>query len=249
MRLPERRHLLVAPKKEIMNPYKTLHIEKRGHSGIITMNRPEKLNALNLDMKNEIFGALSNMEVDEGVKVVILTGAGKAFSSGHDNNDPPENLSEFTSLKEEELLFTLDKPTIAAIHGYTLGDALQQALLCDIIIAAENTRMGFIGPKVSGLCYGSFTVLPAVVGRHKANELLFTCDQITAAEGYRIGLVNKVVPNEELLSSALAMADKIAQWPLGAIKYTKRAMRMPLANEAHKNALSEGWPEILGGMA
>lgn len=131
-----------------MNPYKTLHIEKRGHSGIITMNRPEKLNAVNLGMKNEIFDALSNMEVDEGVKVVILTGAGKAFSSGHDNSDPPENLSEFTSLKEEELLFTLDKPTIAAIHGYTLGDALQQALLCDIIIAAENTRMGFIGPKI-----------------------------------------------------------------------------------------------------
>jgi enoyl-CoA hydratase/carnithine racemase len=213
------------------------------------MNRPEKLNAVNLDMKNELFDALSNMEVDEDVKVVILTGAGKAFSSGHDNNDPLEKLSEFTSLKEEELLFTLDKPTIAAIHGYTLGDALQQALLCDIIIASENTRMGFIGPKVGGLCYGSFTVLPAVVGRHKANELLFTCDQITAAEGYRIGLVNKVVPNEELLSSALAMADKIAQWPPGAVKYTKRAMRMSLANQAHKDALSEGWPEILGGMA
>jgi enoyl-CoA hydratase/carnithine racemase len=232
-----------------MNHYKTLHIEKQRHSGIITMNRPEKLNAVNLDMKNELFDALSNMEVDEDVKVVILTGAGKAFSSGHDNNDPLEKLSEFTSLKEEELLFTLDKPTIAAIHGYTLGDALQQALLCDIIIASENTRMGFIGPKVGGLCYGSFTVLPAVVGRHKANELLFTCDQITAAEGYRIGLVNKVVPNEELLSSALAMADKIAQWPPGAVKYTKRAMRMSLANQAHKDALSEGWPEILGGMA
>jgi len=232
-----------------MKHYETLLIEKRGLSGIITLNRPEKLNAVSLDMKKEMFDALSNMEVDEDIKVVILTGAGKAFSSGHDNSDSPENLSEFVSLKEEELLFTLDRPTIAAIHGYTLGDALQQALLCDIIIASENTRMGFIGPKVGGLCYGSFTVLPAVVGRHKANELLFTCDQITAAEGYRIGLVNKVVPNEELLSSALAMADKIAQWPQGAVKYTKRAMRMSLANEAHKDALSEGWPEILGGMA
>jgi enoyl-CoA hydratase/carnithine racemase len=235
-------------KREFMKNYNTLLFEKRGHSGILTMNRPDKLNAVNLEMKKEIFDALSDIEVDEDIKVVILTGAGKAFSSGHDNNDPPENLSEFVSLKEEELLFTLDKPTIAAIHGYTLGDALQQALLCDIIIASENTRMGFIGPKVGGLCYGSFTVLPSVVGGHKANELLFTCDQITAAEGHRIGLVNKVVPHQDLLVAALDMADKIAQWPQGAIKYTKRGMRTPLVNEAHKDALSKGWPEILKSM-
>lgn len=232
-----------------MKTYRTILIEKQAPAGIIIMNRPEKLNAMNLEMKREIAEALSDMEADRDIRVVILTGAGKAFSSGHDNNDPPENLPEFVSLKEEELLFNLDKPTIAAIHGYTLGDALQQALLCDLIVASENAVLGFIGPTVGALCYGSFTVLPAVVGRHRANELLLTCEQISAEEGYRIGLVNKVVPREELMSAALDMADKIARWPRNAIKYTKRAMRVSLASNTHKDALAEGWQAILGAMA
>ena len=87
------------------------------------------------------------------------------------------------------------------------------------------------------------------MGRHKANELLFTCDQISAQEGYRIGLVNKVVPQDELIAAAIEMAQKIAQWPTASIKYTKRAMRMTLANEIHKDALDEGWRAILGAMA
>jgi len=229
--------------------YNTIIVEKQNPVGIITLNRPEKLNAMNLEMKNEIFDALSEMEVDDDIKAVILTGAGRAFSAGHDNDDPLENMPEFVSLKEEELLFTLDKPTIAAVHGYTLGDAMQQALLCDIVIASENAILGFIGPKVGALCYGAFTVLPAIVGRHKANELLFTCDQFSAEEGYRIGLVNKVVPHDELISAAIEMARKIAQWPPASIKYTKRAMRMTVANDIHKDALNEGWGAILGAMA
>jgi enoyl-CoA hydratase/carnithine racemase len=122
-------------------------------------------------------------------------------------------------------------------------------MLCDIIIAAENTVFGFIGPKVGALCYGAFTVLPAIVGRQKANELLFTCEQFSAQEGYRIGLVNQVVPQEKLMSAALEMAGKIARWPVHSIKYTKRAMRMTLANEVHRDAVNEGWKAILGSMA
>jgi len=232
-----------------MKTYKTILVEKHDPVGIITLNRPEKLNAMNLEMKNEMSDALSEMKTDDDIRAVILTGAGRAFSSGHDNDDPLENMPEFASLKQEELLFTLDKPTIAAVHGYTLGDAMQQALLCDIIIASENATLGFIGPKVGALCYGAFTVLPAVVGRHKANELLFTCDQISAEEGYRIGLVNKVVPHDELIPAAVEMAGKIAQWQPVSIKYTKRAMRMAVANEIHKDALNEGWRAILGSMA
>jgi enoyl-CoA hydratase/carnithine racemase len=229
--------------------YKTIIVEKQYPMGIITLNRPEKLNAMNLEMKNELSDALSDMGVDDDIRAVILTGAGRAFSAGHDNDDPLENMPEFASLKEEEVLFNLDKPTIAAVHGYTLGDAMQQALLCDIIIASENAVLGFIGPKVGALCYGSFTVLPDIVGRHKAAELLFTCDQISAQEGYRIGLVNKVVPHDELIPASVEMAKKIAQWPPVSIKYTKRAMRTTLANETHKHALNEGWGKILGAMA
>ncbi|MBW1781592.1 MAG: enoyl-CoA hydratase/isomerase family protein [Deltaproteobacteria bacterium] len=232
-----------------MKTYETILVEKQEAVGIITLNRPEKLNAINLKMKHEISEVLKEMEADDHIRAVILTGAGRAFSSGHDNDDPPENLPEFVSLKEEEALFTLDKPTIAAVHGYTLGDAMQQALLCDIIIASENAKLGFIGPKVGALCYGSFTVLPAIVGRHKANELLFTCDQISAEEAYRIGLVNKVVPHDALMSAAVEMAGKIAQWPPHSIKYTKRAMRMAVANEIHRDALTEGWRAVLEARA
>jgi len=91
--------------------------------------------------------------------------------------------------------------------------------------------------------------LPAIAGRHQAAELLFTCDQISAEGGYPIGLVNKVVPYDELISAAVEMAKKIAQWPQASIKYTKRAMRMTLTNETHKHALNEGWRTIPGAMA
>src|SRR6056297_2549395 len=98
-----------------MKPYNTILTERHGTSGVITLNRPKKLNAINLEMKNEISDALSDMEADDEISVVIMPGAGTAFSSGHDNSDAAENIPEFVSLKEEDLLFTLDKPTIAAI--------------------------------------------------------------------------------------------------------------------------------------
>ena len=139
--------------------YKTILVEKKNHIAILTLNRPEKLNAINLEMKNGLYQALEELESDDDVQVVIMTGAGRTFSSGHDNSSPPSELPEFVSLKEEERLFKFDKPIIAAIHGYTLGDGLQQALLCDIIVASENAVLGFIGPRVGALCYGSFTVL------------------------------------------------------------------------------------------
>ena len=227
--------------------YKTILVERKNQIAILTLNRPEKLNAINLELKNELYQALSELEADDDVRVVIMTGSGRAFSSGYDISAPASDMPEFVSLKEEERLFKLDKPIIAAIHGYTLGDGLQQALLCDIIVASENAVLGFIGARIGGLCYGSFTVLPAVVGRSKANELLFTCDRISAEEAYRIGLVNKVVPQEQLMPAALEMAEKIMESPPLSIKYTKRALRMALVNNAHKSALEEGWRMILAG--
>ena len=225
--------------------YNTILVEKKDSIAILTLNRPEKLNAINLQMKKELHQALNDLEADSDVQLVIMTGAGRAFSSGHDQSDPPSTMEEFHNLEEEERLFNLDKPIIAAIHGYALGDGLQQALLCDIIVASENAILGFIGAQRAGLCYGSYTVLPAVVGRSKANELLFTCDQISAEEAYRIGLVNKVVPHEQLMPAALEMAKKIMKCPPLSIKYTKRALRTALANEAHRSAVEEGWRVIL----
>lgn len=226
--------------------YEYITLEKRKNVAIITLNRPDKLNALNLKTKKEVFRALKEIETDEAIRCVIYTGAGKAFSAGFDTGTPPEDLQEFVSLQEEEYLYNFDKPIIAAVHGYTLGDGMQQAMLCDMIVASENAKLGFIGAKIGALCYGSFTVLPAIVGRQKASEWLFTCDYVSAEEAFRVGLVNKVEPHENLMAAALEMAEKMAKLSPISIKYSKRAMRTPLVSEAHRKALEEGWAAISG---
>lgn len=221
--------------------YNTILVEKKEHIAILTLNRPEKLNAINLEMKNELRQALNELEADSDVKIVIMTGAGRAFSVGHDMTDPPSTLDEFTSLEEEEKLFKLDKPTIAAIHGYTLGDGIQQTLLCDIVVASEDAILGFIGPRAGGFCYGSLEVLPALVGMRKASELFFTCEQISAEEAFRIGLVNKVVPRQQLMPAAFEMAEKIMKLaPLG-IKYTKRMMKRGFFDAELKSSVREAY--------
>lgn len=220
--------------------YKTILVEKRNHLAILSFNRPEKLNAINVQVKREVSQALIELEADDDVRVVIMTGVGRAFSSGYDITAPESELEEFMSLKEEEKLLNLDKPTIAAIQGYALGDGLQQALLCDIRVAADDTVLGFIGPLIGGLCYSAFSILPQVVGRGKANELLFTCSQISAEEAYRIGLVNKVVPREQLMPAAVELAEQITKVTPLLLKYSKRMLRQDFFSTDYKDRLREG---------
>ena len=224
--------------------YKTILVEKRNHLAILSFNRPEKLNAINVQVKREVSQALIELEADDDVRVVIMTGVGRAFSSGYDITAPESELEEFMSLKEEEKLLNLDKPTIAAIQGYALGDGLQQALLCDIRVAADDSVLGFIGPLIGGLCYSAFSILPQVVGRGKANELLFTCSRINAEEAYRIGLVNKVVPSEQLMPAAVELAEQIAKVAPLLLKYSKRMLRQDFFSTDYKGRLREGLTAI-----
>jgi enoyl-CoA hydratase len=226
--------------------YETVSTEKRDHVAVLSFNRPEKLNAINLQMKREMLRALSGFEADDDVRVVIIAGAGRAFSSGYDVNAPISELEEFMSLSEEEKLVSLDKPTIAAIHGYALGDGLQQALLCDMRVAADDSVLGFIGPLIGGLCFSAFSILPQVVGRAKANELLFTCNRISGEEAYRIGLVNKVVPRERVMTAAMEMAEQIANVAPLSVKYTKRMLRQDFFGADYKNRLREALEAISG---
>jgi enoyl-CoA hydratase/carnithine racemase len=226
--------------------YETVSTEKRDHVAVLNFNRPEKLNAINLQMKREMLRALSGFEADDDVRVVIIAGAGRAFSSGYDVNAPISELEEFMSLSEEEKLVSLDKPTIAAIHGYALGDGLQQALLCDMRVAADDSVLGFIGPLIGGLCFSAFSILPQVVGRAKANELLFTCNRISGEEAYRIGLVNKVVPREQVMTAAMEMAEQIANVAPMSAKYTKRMLRQDFFDADYKNRLREALEAISG---
>ncbi len=228
--------------------YQHILFEVTDNIAVITMNRPESLNAISLDMKNELDDALGEVENNDDILVAILAGAGRAFSAGHDNNDSLSCMPKFVRMQEERRLYNLSKPIIAAVQGYALGDGLQQAILCDIIIAADDAIMAFIGPEVGGLCYGSFTVLPAIIGRQRANELLFTCKRVSAEEGYRIGLVNQVVPNDQLMDAAMTMARAIAKLPPKSIHYTKQALRKTFADESHMAAVEKGWEDILSGL-
>jgi len=224
--------------------YKTILVEKKNHLAILSFNRPEKLNAINVQVKREVSQALSELEADDDVRVVIMTGVGRAFSSGYDITAPESELEEFMNLKEEEKLLNLDKPTIAAIHGYALGDGLQQALLCDIRVAADDTVLGFIGPLIGGLCYSAFSILPQVVGRGKASELLFTCSRISGEEAYKIGLVNKVAPREQLMPATMEIAEQIAKIEPLLLKYSKRMLRQDFFSTDYKNRLREGLTAI-----
>lgn len=228
--------------------YQKILLEKKEQIAIITLNQPDKLNAISLEMKNEIYEALGELEKDDNILVCILTGAGRAFCSGHDNSDPLETLPEFARLKEEERLYHFSKPIIAAVKGYVLGDGAQQAMLCDMIVAGDDTTIGFIGAEIGGLCYGAYTVLPAVVGRQQANELLMTCKRISAQEAYRINLVNQIVPSDQVMDAALEMAERIAKLPPKSIHYTKKAMRGPLASDHHLHVVDEAWKDILGDL-
>ena len=221
--------------------YQTVLVEKRkDHVAILTLNRPEKLNAVSPQLKRDVHLALNELEADDDIQVVIMTGAGRAFSSGADRTTFDSSVTNVLSLEEEDKLLNFDKPMIAAVNGYALGDGLQHALLCDIIIASEKAVLGFIGPRVGGLCHIAVWALAGVVGRTRASELLLTCDQISADEAYRIGLVNKVVPHERLIPAALEMAEKIIKSAPLAIRYTKRALRQALLSADMRSLLKEG---------
>jgi enoyl-CoA hydratase len=219
--------------------YETILVEKKDHVAILSLNRPKKLNAIDLQVKREISQALDELQADDDVRVIVMTGAGRAFSSGYDVTAPESELREFMSLNEEEKLLNFDKPTIAAIHGYALGDGLQQALLCDIRVAADDSVLGFIGPLIGGLCFSAFSILPQVVGRAKASELLLTCSRISGEEAYRIGLVNKAVPPEQVMPAAMELAEQITKVAPLSLKYSKRMLRQDFFSTDYKNRLHE----------
>ena len=229
--------------------YETIMLEKRDGVAVLTLNRPDKLNAVSLLMKKEMANALDKLETDDEVRVVILTGAGRAFSSGMELTDAglqsDEGITCLVSFETEQKLLNFDKPVIAAINGYALGEGMQQALLCDILIASDKAVLGFIGARVGSVCFTAVWTLPALVGLNKAAELLYTCDQISAAEAYRIGLVNKVVPHDQLMPAAFEMAEKVKRSGPLSLKFTKRALRKGMLTDEMRRSLKEAFLVVL----
>ena len=202
----------------------------------ITLNRPERLNALDYDLKDELLRVLRVAEEDREVRAIVITGAGRAFCSGGDVEDiigalferDPEGLLDFTRMTCDLIraIRLCRRPVIAALNGTVAGAGAVIATACDIRIGAESAKIAYLFTRVglSGADMGVAWLLPRIIGLAKASELLMTGAFIGADEAHRLGLYNHLVPDGEALAEATAMAEKLARGPSYAIEMTKDAL-------------------------
>lgn len=212
--------------------YKNIKLEKEDGIGILTINRPKALNALNTKTLLELRNMLLKIEKDKKINVLIITGEGeKAFVAGADIGEMrkknPLKAMEFAKLGQGVFsqIENLSAPTIAAVNGFALGGGTELALACDIRIASENAKFG--QPEVNlGVMpgFGGTQRLPRIVGKGIASELIFTGEIIDANEAFRIGLVNKVVKPDKLMDESKSFARKIMSKGLVAVKLAKSAI-------------------------
>lgn len=208
-----------------------LLIENRGAARLLTLNRPTKLNALNADLVHALSDALRAAQADDSVSVLILAGSGRAFCAGMDTSTPRVLTTESRrgvvrhaddSVTLFNLMTRVDKPIIAAVHGYALGAGCSLALGSDLVVAAESARFGYPELK-AGLTASTVSAHAAhVMSKKIALELLLLCENITPQRAYELGLVNRVVANDQLQPAALAMAETIAKWNGEFVAQTKR---------------------------
>lgn len=205
--------------------YETLILEKKANIRIITLNRPERLNAMNFQVAVDIENVIAEIEEDEQARAVILTGAGRAFSAGGDVKDmvdpnaknPPLGRYIFFNRVED-----VSKPVIAAINGICIGGGLELALCCDFRIASDAAQFGQAEVKLGIMPGGGGTArLPRLIGPGRAKEFLYFGNFVDAQEAYRIGLVNKVVPPEGLMDEAMKWAQELAERPPLSLKMIK----------------------------
>ena len=230
--------------------YNTLLYEKSGNISTLILNRPDKLNALNLELFDELLLALKVINEDDEVKTLILTGAGRAFCAGADlgmipNLGKEDFMPKFRRLIQKVQAVTnaiegLDKPVIGAINGAAIGGGFDIAIACDIRLASEAAvfseafiRLGLV-PDM-----GATFRLPRLVGIARAKEIILTGDTISATEAERIGLVNWVVPTNQLMEEAKNWAEKLAAGPPLAIKVAKQLLNNAASTDLHSALADE----------
>lgn len=235
--------------------YETIVLEKQDGIGTVTLNRPQRLNAWTPVMGAELSDALRDIDRDQSVRVAVLTGAGRGFCAGADMDffaeqvaagggtgsgggvPGPSRVEEFPMQMRR-----LTKPIIAAINGYALGVGCTMTLLCDIRVAAEEAKLGFLFPRMGVMAeLGSTFLLPRLVGIGRACEFMFTGKQYTAAECERAGLVNRVVPGTELMASVRDLATEISQCAPLSILLTRQALYQGLHESFEAQVRYEGF--------
>jgi 2-(1,2-epoxy-1,2-dihydrophenyl)acetyl-CoA isomerase len=223
-------------------PYENLILERlEGHVALITLNRPEKLNALNRGLQDDSRAVLAELAEDEGVRAVVVTGAGRAFCSGADltapervevGGAPPrtahaDRLDEYGWVGRQALAFHgFPKPLVGAINGVATGAGMSMALACDVRVGSAATRLKttFIERSLSpdsGMSY----FLPRIVGYARAADLIYSSRMVEGEEAFALGLLNRYVPAEEVVPTALALARQIAGWPPVAMRSAKRVLQ------------------------
>jgi enoyl-CoA hydratase len=227
--------------ERVMSTFEHIIVESKGAVGLIRLNRPTMLNALSFGVFHEIAAAVDDLDADEAIGCIVITGSEKAFAAGADIKEmQPKTFidmfsSDFTSIGGDRLA-KCRKPTIAAVAGYALGGGCELAMMCDIIIAADTAKFG--QPEITlgtipGI--GGTQRLTRAVGKSKAMDLCLTGPMMDAAEAERSGLVSRVVPADRLMDEVLAAADKIASMSQPAAAMAKEAI-----NRAFETPLADG---------
>jgi enoyl-CoA hydratase len=220
--------------------YETILTETRGKVGLLTLNRPKALNALNTQLMGEVVAALQAFEADAAVGAIVITGSEKAFAAGADIKEMQPKIYSDAYAEDFfagwDAMIRIRKPIIAAVAGYALGGGCELAMMCDFIIAAENAEFG--QPEITlGVMpgMGGSQRLTRAVGKAKAMDMCLTGRRMGAAEAERAGLVSRVVPVAKLLDEALGAAARIAEFSLPAVMMAKESV-----NLAFETTLGEG---------
>ncbi len=220
--------------------YKTIIVETRGRVGLITLNRPKALNALNAELISELNQALDRYEPDDEVGAIVVTGSERAFAAGADIKEMQEksfgDVIRNDFIAPWERITRCRKPVIAAVAGYALGGGCELAMMCDIVIAADTAKFG--QPEITlGTLPGSGGTqrLPRAVGKSKAMEMILTGRMMDAGEAERANLVSRVVAAEDVVDEAIKTAERIADMSMPVVAMAKEAI-----NRAYETTLSEG---------
>ena len=222
-------------------PYENILVETRGRVGLVTLNRPKALNALNDALMDELGAALTEFDADEAIGCIVITGSERAFAAGADIG----MMAKYSYMdvykgdyitRNWETIRRIRKPVIAAVGGYALGGGCELAMMCDIVIAADSAKFGQPEVKLGTMPgAGGTQRLPRAVSKAKAMDLCLTARMMDAAEAERAGLVSRVVPADKLVDEAVSAAETIAGYSLPVVMMIKESI-----NTAYETTLNEG---------